>query len=139
MTARVRSTVAAAESRVATRGVDGRLGGVALRDERLLARKRRLGVLQLRKAVGEVGLLDRIVDIDQQRAALRRRRPNSKWIAVTIAGRLRRDERRPGYARNVPIAVSSGGHFSTFTASAATAVGFGAKAAVMKPLTIGWA
>ena len=35
------------------------------------------------------------------------------------------------------MAVSSGGHFSAFTASAATAVGFGAKAALMKPLIIG--
>ncbi len=50
------------------RRVDGRLGGIALRDERLLARERRIGVLQLRKAIGEVGLLDRIVDIDEQRA-----------------------------------------------------------------------
>jgi hypothetical protein len=50
------------------RCVDGRLGGVALSDKRLLAGKRRIGVLQLRKAVGEIGLLDRIVDIDEQRA-----------------------------------------------------------------------
>ena len=52
------------------RRVEGRLRGIALGDERLLPRQRRLGVLQLRKAVGEVVLLDRIVEIDEKVAGL---------------------------------------------------------------------
>ena len=61
--------------------------------------------------------------------------PDSKWIAVTspaACGAMA----TPWMARNVPIAVSSGRHCSTLAASAVTVVGFGANAAVMKPLTI---
>ena len=65
------------------RRVDCRLRRVALGDERLLPRQRRLGVLQLRMAVGEVGLLDRIVEIDEKVAGLDVTARNSKWIADT--------------------------------------------------------
>ena len=65
------------------RRVDGRLWGIALRDERLLPRQRRIGVLQLRKAVGEVGLLNEIIDIDEQRARFDVF-AQSKCFAVTI-------------------------------------------------------
>ena len=50
------------------RGVDGRLRGVALDDQRFLAGERRVRVLELGEAVREVRLLDRIVDVDEQRA-----------------------------------------------------------------------
>ena len=36
----------------------------------------------------------------------------------------------------MPIAVSCGGHCSLLASSTDTAVGFGAKAALMKPLTM---
>ena len=73
------------------RRVDGRLGGVALDDERLLARERRLGVLQLREAVGEVGLLDRIVDVDEERAGFDVV-ARFEMYGRHDAGRLRRDD-----------------------------------------------
>ena len=56
-----------------------------------MAHERRLGVLQLRKPVGEVGLLDRIVDIDERRAhfdVVAR----LEMFRGHHAGRLRRDD-----------------------------------------------
>ena len=56
------------------------LRGVAAQHQRLLPDERRFGVAQLRLAVQEVGLLDQIVDIDQQVAFLHVL-PDSKWMA----------------------------------------------------------
>ena len=90
MMACVRSTLAAAESRVASAVSTRRLGRIALHHKHLLARQRLVGVGQLRAAVGEVRLLDRIVDIDERRAG-RDVVARLEMDRGHNAGRLRRD------------------------------------------------
>ena len=64
----MRSTVAAAESRAASAASTVDCGVLPPAISVFCALERRLGVLELGEAVGEIRLLDRIVEVDQRRA-----------------------------------------------------------------------
>jgi len=134
ITARVRVTAAAATSRAATAESTDDCGVLPL-EESCFCRSRVTSVFLSCASPLTRSACSIESSIFTNSAPASTLSPDSKWIVVTTPGTCGAIA-TPWNARNVPIAVRRGGHCSVLAVSTATAVGFGAKAALRKPFTM---